>query len=395
MQTTKQSQNYKHKIINSAHHHNFDHHLTSHSTIERSSLPPLNSGTGSGGCGGVYSSSRNSSDISSSDSTGSSSIISNSPLQTTQITHSTSASNTISHNTPLQTPAAPNQLTVCCDTNELSHNNQMQTNNNTTSASHTYFNQHQNSSFNTNNYTNSRLINHYNLNSNRSSISNQTSNTIKSDMLLNNNNKINFSSHIQPNLNLITSNSLFSSSSNANTLNRKNMMGILKTTGFNLDFEDLNLDLLDIENDDLASNMADQYDGDDALNSVDPDYIISTSSNLEFLKAHSLFNKTSLNYYPPLLNINNNNNNSDRIDVKIDSSNSISKTSHQPLSTLATLSESKSVNTQLILPHHNQPNQNSSNSSVVDFRFSTFLPPLPTQSNYGKNNTLNNHNEIL
>ncbi len=48
---------------------------------------------------------------------------------------------------------------------------------------------------------------------------------------------------------------------------------------------------------DLADNTDDEMDA--------RDFITSTSSNLEFLKQHSLFNTTPLNYYPtPSLTVN-------------------------------------------------------------------------------------------
>lgn len=73
-------------------------------------------------------------------------------------------------------------------------------------------------------------------------------------------------------------------------------------------------------------------------NEEDEDFLVSTSSNLEFLKAHSMFNSTPLNYYPSI-------NPNDK------------KHKEQ------TINELK------------QTIQNCEQTSN-DFRFSTFLPPI-------------------
>jgi hypothetical protein len=70
----------------------------------------------------------------------------------------------------------------------------------------------------------------------------------------------------------------------------------------------------------------------------DEDFLVSTSSNLEFLKTHSLFNSTPLNYYPSL----------NTQDKRI-------------------LNEQK-------LNELKQSLHNEQTQSGVDFRFSTFLP---------------------
>ena len=57
------------------------------------------------------------------------------------------------------------------------------------------------------------------------------------------------------------------------------------------------------ENLNNVNGYGDEAPGDDEDDDEDPtegDFIVSTTSNLEFLKAHSLFNSTPLNYYPSL-----------------------------------------------------------------------------------------------
>ncbi|CAF0766270.1 unnamed protein product [Brachionus calyciflorus] len=85
----------------------------------------------------------------------------------------------------------------------------------------------------------------------------------------------------------------------------------------------------------IENNLNDLADF--CVNEEDDDFLVSTSSNLEFLKTHSLFNSTPLNYYPSLNQ------------------------------------KEKKQNEQGDLRQLAQTEQTQSNA---DFRFSTFLPPI-------------------
>lgn len=92
------------------------------------------------------------------------------------------------------------------------------------------------------------------------------------------------------------------------------------------------------------------------------DFIVSTSSNLEFLKTHSLFNSTPLNYYPSLTAANKN---------------------QKPLiEEPPTYSDS-----QMSQPAQIQTSNQLNTNNVVDFRFSTFLPPIYANNKPNNNNT--------
>lgn len=84
----------------------------------------------------------------------------------------------------------------------------------------------------------------------------------------------------------------------------------------------------------IENNLNDLADF--CVNEEDDDFLVSTSSNLEFLKTHSLFNSTPLNYYPSLGQA------------------------------------EKKLNEKKL----NEMKQNEQIQANVDFRFSTFLPPI-------------------
>jgi len=76
----------------------------------------------------------------------------------------------------------------------------------------------------------------------------------------------------------------------------RQMLGSHQTTNLMLSNRSSNMnDYLLQTNDFDKDNLVDTDD------ETDPgDFISSTTSNLEFLKTHSLFNSTPLNYYPTL-----------------------------------------------------------------------------------------------
>jgi hypothetical protein len=157
------------------------------------------------------------------------------------------------------------------------------------------------------------------------------------------------------------------------------------------------------------TNGLDSENGDDDENeSMDEaneeDYILSMSSNLEFLKAHSLFNKTApLNFYPSMGGANPIAGNpltpskkdfSSRLDgmSNFTNFNQLLPTSpraqqqqhHQAMSIYSDATNMKNLTTRLVTPNSvgggSAGDSNSSSSSTVDFRFSTFLPPIYTKS---------------
>jgi hypothetical protein len=96
----------------------------------------------------------------------------------------------------------------------------------------------------------------------------------------------------------------------------------------------------------------------DEQNENEEDFIVSTSSNLEFLKAHSLFNTTPLNYYPTLnmkLSLEEPQKTEQQASLANSSSNQINANSIAGSTAAATSSNA---------------------ANLLDYRFSTFLPPL-------------------
>lgn len=86
------------------------------------------------------------------------------------------------------------------------------------------------------------------------------------------------------------------------------------------------------------------------------DYIMNTSSNLEFLKAHSLFNKTApLNFYPSL--------SMPPVEANIKPISTNDSSQHQHQTVVVNTPNKLNLNASM-----------SSSSSGVDLRFSTFLP---------------------
>ena len=295
-------------------------------------------------------------------------------------------------------PKTANQLTVCCD--DSSENQKILTidssstfgnaNNihNLNSTSHMMSVSSNQTSNVANNTANKLSSNQYKpdnfmLNSNRSSISNNTI-TTKSDLL----------QQQRANMMLlqnVNSTSLFGNSASINRNNyiallssgSSNLGGLLNSTNttpslFSGNSQNLiannfiNLDFDINEQDDVNSDLNDNEDDDDSETGEannEEDYIMSTSSNLEFLKAHSLFSKTPLNYYPSLNSANVlSNGKNKQSEVKLEPNESQNLPISPKLQTLTIYSEgtnSKNFNTQLV---------NSANAAL-DFRFSTFLPP--------------------
>lgn len=92
------------------------------------------------------------------------------------------------------------------------------------------------------------------------------------------------------------------------------------------------------------------------------DFLVSTSSNLEFLKAHSLFNTTPLNYYPSL-----NLTNGPSLKMATEEPPAYSSNDKQKVSQIqANLTPRGSINGSTTL--------SPKSSSLFDYRFSTFLP---------------------
>jgi len=112
----------------------------------------------------------------------------------------------------------------------------------------------------------------------------------------------------------------------------------------------------------------------------DADFLVSTSSNLEFLKAHSLFNTTPLNYYPSL----NLTKGVSKLDLKMPLEDpppydTDASTSQQQQQQQAVASVSITTANQASLTPRgsilNGSTAISPKSSLFDYRFSTFLPP--------------------
>ena len=106
----------------------------------------------------------------------------------------------------------------------------------------------------------------------------------------------------------------------------------------------------------------DENDDDD-----ETDFIVSTSSNLEFLKSHSLFNTTPLNYYPSLTG----KKDTKTIEIRTNQLSQISNSLQSPLLN----------NTSISTPTTTTVSGTTNN--LIDFRFSTFLP-----TTYVKNNEI-------
>lgn len=139
---------------------------------------------------------------------------------------------------------------------------------------------------------------------------------------------------------------------------------------------------------DLYTEKDENEEDDDSENETDQgDFISSTTSNLEFLKNHSLFNSQPMNYYPTLglssalskltPNLENHTLNNHYHFNQIHSNSNI----QPPLYS----DTKKGLSTSIA--------SNSTSGLVGDFRFSTFLPATASSSStnttiYGKNNDL-------
>ena len=116
----------------------------------------------------------------------------------------------------------------------------------------------------------------------------------------------------------------------------------------------------------------------DEQDETDVDFLVSTSSNLEFLKAHSLFNTTPLNYYPSL----NLTKGASKLDLKMPLEDpppySDAPSQQQTISTMSNSTSNNNNNQASLTPHGSILNGSttlSPKSSIFDYRFSTFLPP--------------------
>lgn len=100
------------------------------------------------------------------------------------------------------------------------------------------------------------------------------------------------------------------------------------------------------------------------------DFIVNTSSNLEFLKAHSLFNTTPLNYYPSL-----NAGPSATGACRTPNKSKLSTVDEPPPYPDSHLNTTSSTNMTTVTMSSNSQ-QSQQHQQHLDLRFSTFLPPL-------------------
>ena len=222
-----------------------------------------------------------------------------------------------------------------------------------------------------------------------------TANSNQSDMLRSNlttlTNLYN-QSHYMNALSSSGSNSVCASS-NAPLLNGSSSTNTTQSSSF---MTHLHQQQLDMNNVNVNLNDLDFDEQDE----TDADFLVSTSSNLEFLKAHSLFNTTPLNYYPTLnlpigttsstnttassskeicfdhnlflfdlkcLNLN--------VDLKMPREDPPPYSDHQTAAAIGTTPNSTNQTSLTPRGSVNGSSALSPKSTIFDYRFSTFLPP--------------------
>ena len=266
--------------------------------------------------------------------------------------NSSSSCNSTTVTSSASTSPKTNELTVCCDDEDDEHQKILTID---PAHGHLAHSRHLNENINTNSISNSFMMNNH---SSGGAGSDHIQRTLLSNNLANLNSLYSQTNYINAissgsssicasnapllHANLNSANSTHSSFLTNNSQQQYNNLNNLTEHSYHLNAHNANLADLDF----------------DEQNENEEDFIVSTSSNLEFLKAHSLFNTTPLNYYPTLnmkLSLEEPQKTEQQASLANSSSNQINANSIAGSTAAATSSNA---------------------ANLLDYRFSTFLPPL-------------------
>lgn len=270
--------------------------------------------------------------------------------------NSSSSCNSTTVTSSASTSPKTNELTVCCDDEDDEHQKILTIDPSAAHGHHLAHSRHLNENINTNSISNSFMLNNH---SSGGTGSDHIQRTLLSNNLANLNSLYSQTNYINAissgsssicasnapllHANLNSANSTHSSFLTNNSQQQYNNLNNLTEHSYHLNAHNANLADLDF----------------DEQNENEEDFIVSTSSNLEFLKAHSLFNTTPLNYYPTL-------------NMKL-SLEEPQKTEQQQVNLANSSSNQINANS---IAGSTAAATSSNAANLLDYRFSTFLPPL-------------------